>query len=665
MSVIRAKRKSAVKAKKITFTGTPRSSEVNRITSDYRVRDSVAAVVEIGCRLLNNLVPSNWEGHQALRSHEFERFLAICKRDLTDLLTTDHGLDVCDFADAYQAVNLLRKYPFDYGVDREAVAHQKWWDSEEQCRVTNLVFKTINVCGADGLEESILSPLSPHVYAILRRARRKIERWLGRFQVSEWVSSCRFGDGATTSCRGAALSVGDKLASTLEYQGNGNILGALVKCFPRWQESDPSRDPVSCPGNLMLTVPKDASTNRPIGIEPTLSGFAQLGIGSMLRDRLARVGCNLNDQGINQSLAFEAVSRSLATIDLQSASDTISLELVRWLMPSDWFFALTSCRSSFTLLNGERIALEKFSSMGNGYTFELESLIFLALTRATADEMGSIIHMGENCHVYGDDIILPTPLVPEIKAVLHFCGFTLNARKSFSVGPFRESCGVDVYKGTIVTPLYIKEPLEDAFDVVELASRVYHAAVGDVRSSVRGWRNPYSGTSDLAFADRRWLPAFKATVGLLPPLLRKHLVGPWTPGVNSPWIPSSFDSARPELVRGQSKRAVKVRLVDGIEGYEKSYRFFAVDRRLSCQYDIKRWSNVQDIILYSIRDKTSGRELEPPIRRFRKNLLWEKVVNLAVTVQIDVDKTRLPRGRDTSVQARLTTGRWVEPPNWV
>lgn len=665
MSEIRAKRKSAVTAKKITFTNPPRFSEVNRVVSDYRVRDSVAAVVEIGCRLLNNLVPSNWEGHHALRSHEFERFLAICKRDLTDLLTTDHDLDVCDFADAYQAVNLLRKYPFDYGVDREAVAHQKWRDSEEQCRVTNLVFKAISVCGADGLEESILSPLSPRVYAILRRARRKIERWLGRFQVSEWVSSCRFGDGATTSCRGAALSVGDKLASTLEYQGNGNILGALVKCFPRWQESDPTRGPTFCPGNLMLTVPKDASTNRPIGIEPTLSGFAQLGIGSMLRERLRRVGCNLNDQGINQSLAYEACSRSLATIDLQSASDTIALELVRWLIPQDWFFALTSCRSSFTLFNGERVALEKFSSMGNGYTFELESLIFLALTRATADEMGTIIRMGENCHVYGDDIILPAAIVSEIKPVLHFCGFTLNARKSFSDGPFRESCGVDVYKGTIVTPLYIKEPLEDAFDVVELASRVYHAAVGDVRPSVRGWRNPYSGTDGLTFADRRWLPAYKAVVGLLPPLLRKQLVGPWTPGVNSPWIPSTFDAACPELVRGQDKRISKIRVVDSVEGHERSFRFLAVDRHLSCRYGIERWSNVQDIILYTIRDKTSGEGIEPHARHFKKNLLWKKVVDHAVTVRTAVDKTHLPRGRDTSVGARRMTGCWVEPPNWV
>lgn len=665
MSESRAKRKSAVTARKITFSNTPQITEVNHVVSGYRVRDDVAAVVEIGCRLLENLVPSNWEGHHALRSHEFERFLAICKRDLTDLLTTDHDLDVRDFADAYQAVNLFRKFPFDYGVDREAVALQKWRDSEEQCRVTNLVFKAISVCGADGLEESIFSPLSPRVYAILRRARRKIERWLGRFQVSEWVSSCRFGDGATTSCRGAVLSVGDKLAATLEYQGNGNILGALVKCFPRWQASDPSRGPVYCPGNLMLTVPKDASTDRPIDIVPTLAGFAQLGIGAMLRARLARVGCNLNDQGVNQSLAFEACSRGLATIDLQSASDTKALELVRWLVPSDWFFALTSCRSSFTLLKGERIALEKFSSMGNGYTFELESLIFLALVRATADEMGIIIRMGENCHVYGDDIILPAALVPEIKAVLHFCGFALNARKSFSDGPFRESCGVDVYKGTIVTPLYIKEPLEDAFDVVELASRVYHAAVGDVRPSVRGWRNPYSGTDGLAFADRRWLPAFKATVGLLPPLLRKYLTGPWTPGVNSPWIPSSFDAVCPELVRGQDRRALKVRLVDGVEGHEKSFKFLAVDRYLSRQYGIERWSNVQDIVLYTIRDKTSGEGCEPPVRHFKKDLLWKRVVDLAVTVRASVDKTRLPRGRDTSVKARRMTGRWVEPPNWV
>ncbi|DAD52380.1 TPA_asm: RNA-directed RNA polymerase [ssRNA phage SRR5466365_3] len=630
----------------------------------YRVRDSLDVVVTLGCQLLAELTAPQWEGYQALLSRDYARFLSVCERDLRDL-TADSSLSPDDFEDAYQAVNLLRKYPFPLeGVDRGEAAIQKWWQAEEQCRLSNAVFTAISQDGAGGIEDSVFSPLHPSVYPIIRRAKRKIEKWLGPFCVETWARNCRFGDGATTSCRGSELSIGDKLWSSLEYQGNGDILGKLIEGFPRWRCDEAERALVQCPGSLVLTVPKTALTDRVICIEPTLNGFAQLGIGAMLREALRNVGCDLTDQGINQRLASRAVTKGLATLDLSSASDTIARDLVRWLLPADWVFAMESCRCSHTLLKGRRVELEKFSSMGNGYTFELESLIFLALVRSSADEVGVRLHMQRDTHVYGDDIICPTAVVPELTNVLHFCGFTLNERKSFSRGEFRESCGADVYKGRLVTPLYIKEPLENSYDVVILANRLYHRAASDRPGTSRSSR---SACDLVDVADKRYLTAYRGLVKVLPPSIRENVVGPWVRGSITPWIPSSFESANPIIHRESREwspvvNGVRHLLVDGSK-YEVLYKHFEVIRQPVRTYPLERWGDAMSILLYRIRDTTSGyrEDGRPKLFRLRRTLAecvtWVK--------SAEVDASQYPRGREVVAGVRNHASRWVNPPAFV
>ncbi len=50
---------------------------------------------------------------------------------------------------------------------------------------------------------------------------------------------------------------------------------------------------------------------------------------------------------------------------------------------------------------------------------------------------------------------------------LQLCGFTVNSSKSFTDGPFRESCGHDYYKGIDIRPVYTKTMLtwRDVFRV--------------------------------------------------------------------------------------------------------------------------------------------------------------------------------------------------------
>lgn len=100
------------------------------------------------------------------------------------------------------------------------------------------------------------------------------------------------------------------------------------------------------------------------------------------------------------------------------------------------------------------------SSMGNGFTFPLQTMIFATLVRATYDELGikPVNHgASRNYAVFGDDIICLSEAYDVVVEVLHSCGFSVNIQKSYATGPFRESCGGDYFKGHDIRGVYLKE----------------------------------------------------------------------------------------------------------------------------------------------------------------------------------------------------------------
>jgi len=150
------------------------------------------------------------------------------------------------------------------------------------------------------------------------------------------------------------------------------------------------------------------------------------------------------------------MSGLIATIDLSAASDNISKYLVLHLLPCKWFELLSTWRTGIVSVKDTReyIELEKFSSMGNGYTFELESLIFLATARVACDLSKC---SRSTVSVYGDDIIIPTGAVDHLFKMFERFGFTVNEEKSFHSGRFRESCGCDYINGAGVRPFFKKD----------------------------------------------------------------------------------------------------------------------------------------------------------------------------------------------------------------
>jgi len=178
---------------------------------------------------------------------------------------------------------------------------------------------------------------------------------------------------------------------------------------------------------------------------------------------------DLDDQSVNQSLAqYGSVFDTLATIDFSAASDTIASQLIIELLPTKWVDVLCRLRSGFGYVEGDFIEYEKFSSMGNGFTFELESLIFFAATHGAVEDD----HPEKaKCTVYGDDVIIPADRVQQFASLCSFLGFKVNDQKSFSFTPYRESCGKHYWDGVDITPIYNRRYLRGS-EIMRFHNRV-------------------------------------------------------------------------------------------------------------------------------------------------------------------------------------------------
>jgi len=219
----------------------------------------------------------------------------------------------------------------------------------------------------------------------------------------------------------------------------------------------------------MFTVPKNTEIDRVACKEPDLNLWCQKAYGNVIRNRLKRVGIDLNDQTNNQLLSkVGSETGGYATIDLSSASDSVTRALVARLLPRAWYDILDSLRSHITVIDGVEHRNWMFSSMGNGFTFELESLIFWALAKSVAfltNSRGRLL-------VYGDDIIVPTEMSRTLVQVLGFCGFLANSKKTFSEGPFRESCGAHWYMGSDVKPFYVRARILTIPDLIRALNQM-------------------------------------------------------------------------------------------------------------------------------------------------------------------------------------------------
>lgn len=251
------------------------------------------------------------------------------------------------------------------------------------------------------------------------------------------------------------------------------------------------------PPARLLAVPKTFKGPRLIASEPTAHQFLQQGLMQWLRDHLPqaiRTCVNFLDQRPSRAAALEA-SRTgdLATVDLSSASDRLSCWVVERAFGSNQTLlaALHACRTR-VIVDGTgthpdlSLRLRKFAAQGSAVTFPVQSIVYatVAITAALYDDgvtrpsASDVNRYAAKVRVFGDDIICPSPNVPTLRAALTGLGLKVNDMKTHDRGLFRESCGMDAYRGHDVTPGYIRDlqlkPDADSFSSWIEVSNNFH-----------------------------------------------------------------------------------------------------------------------------------------------------------------------------------------------
>lgn len=299
--------------------------------------------------------------------------------------------------------------------------------------------------------------------------------------VSDWTevfNRGRTGPGASLLAKGTDIYTklfGGSLSAT---QGISDIWRALVERNPQLMEafSHPSwvYGIKVVDGNKLSFVNKTQQIARPICTEPVTNMWLQLGFGSILESRLRdKYGIDLSIQPeVNRRLAtIGSISDQLCTVDLESASDSMSLRMLKECLPKSFLDYLLKMRSPCSRLpDGSVVDLEMVSTMGNGFTFPLQTVIFVSAVVASYRYLGIPYVLrgpwdGRNVSVFGDDIIVDRRVVRTLTRLLNLLGFIVNGDKTYVEGPFRESCGVDVFLGVDVRPVYIRRmhTLQDCF----------------------------------------------------------------------------------------------------------------------------------------------------------------------------------------------------------
>lgn len=231
----------------------------------------------------------------------------------------------------------------------------------------------------------------------------------------------------------------------------------------------------------LICVPKTQKGPRLIAAEPVEHQWIQQLILHQLENRLPRTSLascvRIRTQEPNRTLAsIGSLDGGYATVDLSSASDRLSCWAVERAFRRNWTLLerLHASRTRWvsnrirTYLGSEMI-IKKFAPMGSACTFPVQSVIYGCVAIAatiytdsnTSSHRRSLVttrtmdKAARRVQVYGDDIIVPKPALDVLVELLTFLGLRVNRDKTFGGNNFRESCGMDAFRGHDVTPVHL------------------------------------------------------------------------------------------------------------------------------------------------------------------------------------------------------------------
>lgn len=360
---------------------------------------------------------------------------------------------------------------------------------------------------------------APELEATAFRKWLDVEQKLSALDLPEWAQNLTpfvsliletFDDGIFLPKHGSGAVSEPGIASVLQKHTGGK----MTKCqrylyYDRPLGPNASCDIPASPPFDMVTpedgvvhsrlkfVPKDWKTRRSICMEPVAYQYLQQGVRLWLEDAIDNGILHghvvLRDQTVNQSAAKFGSRTGLSdTVDLSSASDSVSWELVAKIFPPKVLKHLVATRTKTVkvpiLTEGSYLVnVKKFAPMGSALCFPVQCIVYSAVNlmiavshfygmewwapdafegvdlkraiqrtfrRQLTEETGGPF---QPFYVYGDDIICDFRLTSSIMECLSALGFEVNADKSF-VGEdaYRESCGIHCYMGYDVTPVLYK-----------------------------------------------------------------------------------------------------------------------------------------------------------------------------------------------------------------
>ena len=421
---------------------------------------------------------------------------------------------------------------------------------------------------------------------VIGEACRLVEMVIKPITVESVLRRCNFSSGASAGVSRKTSTIPHKW-HTVNSRNMPQFatLGTIpyVRAFARANPHGALGRLTVVPGDAVTTVNKSWKIDRIINPQPAINLFLQKGLGSELRSNLRLCGLlHPNAQETQRARARQgSIDGLTATLDLKDASMSVTKGMVDTLVEGPVWKMIYDFRAPGTWgglqdedgkfceemsLWNQSTSYEMISTMGNGFTFELETLLFWALTAAACKERG---HHWSSVTVYGDDIICPSDSVPDVLGILEEFGLVINRQKSFWEGPFRESCGGHYWNGEDVTPFYLKRSPDNVADVVLLHNKVLSWC------NARGWAHPYDFTDLLRFCRRETPKELRGPIGL--------------PGC----LWSRWDSAVPSWDRSTQSYAQRV-IVKGSEQVpsvsdEASYLSWlwrrAQDKPSKCMYD--------------------------------------------------------------------------------
>jgi len=218
----------------------------------------------------------------------------------------------------------------------------------------------------------------------------------------------------------------------------------------------------------LIAVRKDYSKPRLIASEPIGSQYIQQLILKNLRKNVGKSVLRHCIDFLDQQPSKDAVIKASqssdgnSSIDLSSASDRLSCAVVECVFRGKYSFLelLNSARSPrVTIRDGQILDCKKFAAQGAAFTFPVQSIVYAILCMGVFQHLNPRIRLADaarSLRVYGDDIICPRSLNDGVLLLLTALDMVVNQSKSFSQGFFRESCGMDAYRGHDVTPAYVR-----------------------------------------------------------------------------------------------------------------------------------------------------------------------------------------------------------------